>query len=199
MRRALVERAVSDDEDYPLTFPMLIYLPPNVGSTNKLWISLIGLRSFGAIGDPTGWICGPGGADPLSDQGDRLKCDCERRFRNPLAELYGTLIRLHKRRRACYVQHVRFDQGLTLIDDAVAVLLMQLAQTIRDGRWRGELMLVGFSDGRGLQQQIAICRPPARRSRAPRFDTGAVGVFSKRGVIPLRSGNCQWLYDDCTI
>jgi phosphate transport system substrate-binding protein len=44
----------------------------------------------------------------------------------------------------------RFDPGSTRLDVQSRSNVMQLAQAIRDGRFGGrELMLVGFSDGRG--------------------------------------------------
>jgi len=44
----------------------------------------------------------------------------------------------------------RFEQGSTRLDGQSRSNIMQLAQAIRDGQFGGrELMLVGFSDGRG--------------------------------------------------
>jgi phosphate transport system substrate-binding protein len=137
-------------EDYPLTFPMFIYLPQR--------------QQHPQIVDFLDWLRSPsaqlvirraGFADlaaapiPLSDQGDRLaNAIVNAGSEVPLTELQRMIRLLSPRVRMSST--FRFEPGSTRLDGQSRSNVMQLAQAIRGGRFGGrELMLVGFSDGRG--------------------------------------------------
>ncbi len=137
-------------EDYPLTFPMFIYLPQR--------------RQHPQIVDFLDWLRSPsaqlvirraGFVDlaavpiPLSDQGDRLaNAIVNAGVEVPLSELQRMMRLLSPRVRMSST--FRFEPGSTRLDGQSRSNVMQLAQAIRDGRFGGrELMLIGFSDGRG--------------------------------------------------
>lgn len=137
-------------EDYPLTFPMFLYLPRR--------------NQHPQIVDFLDWLRSPaaqlvirraGFADlasvpiPLSDQGERLA--------NAISSA-GEEIQLTELQRMVRVlsSHLRlsttfrFEPGSTRLDGQSRSNVMQLAQSIRDGRFTGRsLLFVGFSDGRG--------------------------------------------------
>lgn len=137
-------------EDYPLTFPMFIYLPQR--------------RQHPQIEDFLDWLRSPsaqlvirraGFVDlaavpiPLADQGDRLaNAIVSAGPEVPLTELQRMIRILSPRVRMSST--FRFEPGSTRLDGQSRSNVMQLAQAIRDGRFGGrELMFVGFSDGRG--------------------------------------------------
>lgn len=137
-------------EDYPLTFPMFIYLPQR--------------RQHPQIVDFLDWLRSPSAqlvirragfvdlaAVPiaLSDQGDRLaNAIVSAGAEVPLTELQRMVRLLSPRVRMSST--FRFEPGSTRLDGQSRSNVMQLAQAIRDGQFGGrELMLVGFSDGRG--------------------------------------------------
>lgn len=137
-------------EDYPLTFPMFVYLPQR--------------RLHPQIEDFLDWLRSPsaqlvirraGFVDlaavpiPLSDQGDRLaNAISSAGAEVPLSELQRMIRLLSPRVRMSST--FRFEPGSTRLDGQSRSNVMQLAQAIHDGRFGGrELTLVGFSDGRG--------------------------------------------------
>ncbi|AGI70009.1 putative peptidoglycan-associated lipoprotein [Octadecabacter antarcticus 307] len=162
-------------EDYLLTFPMFIYLPQR--------------RRHPQIVDFLDWLRSPsaqlvirraGFVDltavpiPLSDQGDRLaNAIVNAGSEVPLTELQRMMRLLSPRVRMSST--FRFEPGSTRLDGQSRSNVMQLAQAIRDGRFGGrELMLVGFSDGRGLA--LANRDLSSARAEAVRLDlTRALG------------------------
>ncbi len=137
-------------EDYPLTFPMFVYLPER--------------RQHPQIEDFLNWLRSPsaqlvirraGFVDlaavpiPLAEQGDRLaNAIASAGPEVPLSELQRMVRLLSPRVRMSST--FRFEPGSTRLDGQSRSNVMQLAQAIRDGRFGGgELTLVGFSDGRG--------------------------------------------------
>jgi phosphate transport system substrate-binding protein len=86
---------------------------------------------------------------PLSDQGDRLaNAIVNAGSEIPLAELQRMIRLLSPRVRMSSTS--RFEPGSTRLDGPSRSNVMQFAHAIRDRRFGGrELILVGFSDGRG--------------------------------------------------
>ena len=137
-------------EDYPLTFPMFIYLPQR-RQHRQIVGFLDWLRSPPAqlVIRRAGFVDLAALPILLSDQGDRLaNAIVNAGSEIPLAELQRMIRLLSPRVRMSST--FRFDLGSTRLDAQSRFNVMQLAQAIRDGRFGGrELMLVGFSDGRG--------------------------------------------------
>ncbi|SMX41360.1 phosphate ABC transporter substrate-binding/OmpA family protein [Octadecabacter ascidiaceicola] len=137
-------------EDYPLTFPMFIYLPQR--------------RQHPQVDDFLDWLRSPsaqlvirraGFVDlaavpiPLGRQGDRLASAIANAGVEIQLEELQRMVRLLSP-RVRMSSTFRFEPGSTRLDGQSRSNVMQLAQAIRDGRFGGrELMLVGFSDGRG--------------------------------------------------
>lgn len=137
-------------EDYPLTFPMFIYLPQRLQHP-QVSDFLDWLRSPSAqlVIRRAGFVDLAAVPIPLSDQGDRLaNAIANAGTEVPLVELQRMVRVLSPRVRMSST--FRFEPGSTRLDGQSRSNVMQLAQAIRDGRFGGrELMLVGFSDGRG--------------------------------------------------
>ncbi len=137
-------------EDYPLTLPMLLYLPmrrlPAEAAGFLAWLNTSGaqlvLRRAGVVGASEGVV-------PWAAQGERLAAAIRAAGPEvPLAELQrmirvlGPLVRL--------TPTFRFEAGSTRLDAVSRSNVLTLAQGIRDGRYAGQrLVLAGFSDGRG--------------------------------------------------
>ena len=137
-------------EDYPLTLPMLLYLPmrhiPAEETAFLAWLNTseaqLVLRRAGVVGAAEGVV-------PWSDQGERLAAAIRAAGPEvPLSELQrmirvlGPLVRL--------TPTFRFEAGSTRLNAVSRSNVLALAQGIRDGRYAGQrLVLAGFSDGRG--------------------------------------------------
>lgn len=137
-------------EDYPLTFPMFLYLPQR-SQHPQVDDFLDWLRSTSAqlVIRRAGFVDLAAVPIPLSDQGDRLANAISNAGSEvPLAELQRLVRLLSPRVRMSST--FRFEPGSTRLDGQSRSNVMQLAQAIRDGRFGGrELTFVGFSDGRG--------------------------------------------------
>lgn len=137
-------------EDYPLTFPVYLY-QSNRRQHPHVTDFLDWLRSPSAqlVIRRAGFVDLAAVPIPLSQQGGRLA----NAIRNA-----GEEISLEELQRMISVlspsvrmsSTFRFEQGSTRLDGQSRSNIMQLAQAVRDGQFGGrELMLVGFSDGRG--------------------------------------------------
>jgi len=137
-------------EDYPLTFPIFLYLPLR-NQHPRIVNFLDWLRSPSAqlVIRRAGFVDLAAVPIPLSDQGDRLANAIANAGEEiPLIEIQRLVRVLSPRVRMSST--FRFEPGSTRLDGQSRSNVMQLAQAIRDGRFGGkELMLVGFSDGRG--------------------------------------------------
>ena len=137
-------------EDYPLTFPMFLYLPRR-NQHPQIVDFLDWLRSPSAqlVIRRAGFVDLAAVPIPLSDQGDRLaNAILNAGTEVPLIELQRMMRVLSARVRMSST--FRFEPGSTRLDGQSRSNVMQLAQAIRDGRFGArELMFVGFSDGRG--------------------------------------------------
>lgn len=137
-------------EDYPLTFPMFMYLPQRVQHPQVEYF-LDWLRSPSAqlVIRRAGFVDLAAVAIPLADQGERLaNAITSAGPEVPLEELQRMVRLLGPRVRMSST--FRFEPGSTRLDGQSRSNVMQLAQAIRDGRFGGqELVFVGFSDGRG--------------------------------------------------
>lgn len=137
-------------EDYPLTFPMFLYLPQRVQHP-QVDDFLDWLRSPSAqlVIRRAGFVDLAAVPIALGQQGDRLA--------NAITNA-GPEVTLNELKRMIRIlsprvrmsSTFRFEPGSTRLDGQSRSNVMQLAQAIRDGRFGArELMLVGFSDGRG--------------------------------------------------
>ncbi|MGJ8609986.1 MAG: phosphate ABC transporter substrate-binding/OmpA family protein [Octadecabacter sp.] len=137
-------------EDYPLTFPMFVYLPQR-RQHPQIEHFLDWLRSPSAqlVIRRAGFVDLAAVPIPLADQGDRLaNAIANAGSEIPLAELQRMVRFLSPRVRMSST--FRFEPGSTRLDGQSRSNVMQLAQAIHDGRFGGrELTLAGFSDGRG--------------------------------------------------
>lgn len=137
-------------EDYPLTFPMFLYLPQRARHP-QVEDFLNWLRSVSAqlVIRRAGFVDLSAVPIPLADQGDRLAnaiLNADEEI--PLAELQRMVRILSPRVRMSST--FRFEAGSTRLDGQSRSNVMQLAQAIHDGQFGGrELMFVGFSDGLG--------------------------------------------------
>lgn len=148
--RANAEFLTLKTEDYPLTFPMFMYLPRR-NQHPQIVDFLDWLRSPSAqlVIRRAGFVDLAAISIPLADQGDRLAAAVlNAGVEVPLIELQRMMRVLSPRVRMSST--FRFEPGSTRLDGQSRSNVMQLAQAIRDGRFSGrELMFVGFSDGRG--------------------------------------------------
>lgn len=137
-------------EDYPLTFPLYLYAPgwrqhPEIrqflnwmrGASAQLVVRRAGLADLAGV------------PIPLSDQGQRLANAISSAGEEvSLTELQRMVRVLSPRVRISNT--FRFQPGSTRLDGPSQSNVMLLAQAIRNGEYTGrELLLVGFSDGRG--------------------------------------------------
>jgi len=114
----------------------------------------------------------------MANQGDRLaNAITNAGTEVPLVELQRMIRVLGARVRMSST--FRFEPGSTRLDGQSRSNVLQLAQAIRDGRFgRSELLLVGFSDGRG--PALANRDLSSARAEAVKQDvTRALG-----GIIP---------------
>ena len=137
-------------EDYPLTFPMFIYLPQRRQHPQVVdFLDWLRSPSAQLVIRRAGFVDLAAVPIPLANQGDRLANAISNAGTEiPLVELQRMVRLLSPRVRMSST--FRFEPGSTRLDGQSRSNVMQLAQAIRDGRFGGrELMLVGFSDGRG--------------------------------------------------
>ena len=137
-------------EDYPLTFPMFLYLPQRAQHPQIVeFLDWMRSPSAQLVIRRAGFVDLAAVPIPLSDQGDRLANAISNAGTEiPLIELQRMVRLLGPRVRMSST--FRFEPGSTRLDGQSRSNVMQLAQAIRDGRFGGsELMFVGFSDGRG--------------------------------------------------
>lgn len=170
-------------EDYPLTFPMFLYLPQRTQHP-QIEDFLDWLRSPSAqlVIRRAGFVDLAAVAIPLSDQGDRLaNAITSAGPEVPLSELQRMVRLLGPRERMSST--FRFEPGSTRLDGQSRSNVMQLSQAIRDGRFGGrELMFVGFSDGRGpssANRDLSSARAEAVRRDVER----ALGGELPRNVV----------------
>lgn len=165
-------------EDYPLTFPMFLYLPQRAQHP-QVEDFLDWLRSPSAqlVIRRAGFVDLAAVPIPLADQGDRLaNAITSAGSEVSLAELQRMVRLLLPRVRMSST--FRFEPGSTRLDGQSRSNVMQLAQAIRDGRFGGrELMFVGFSDGRGpaaANRDLSAARAEAVRRDVERALGGII-------------------------
>lgn len=137
-------------EDYPLTFPLYLYLP-NWRQHPDVMAFLTWMRSASAqlVVRRSGLVDLSGTPIPVQQQGDRLSnAILGAGSEIPLTELQRMMRVLTPRVRMSNT--FRFEPGSTRLDGPSRSSVMLLAQAIRNSEYVGrELLLVGFSDGRG--------------------------------------------------
>lgn len=165
-------------EDYPLTFPIFLYLPLR-NQHPQIADFLDWLRSPSAqlVIRRSGFVDLAAVPIPLSTQGARLANAIVNAGEEvPLIELQRMVRVLSPRVRMSST--FRFEPGSTRLDGQSRSNVMQLAQAIRDGRFGGrELMFVGFSDGRGpavANRDLSAARAEAVMRDVQRALGGAV-------------------------
>lgn len=152
-------------EDYPLTFPINLYLPswrqhPEIMG----FLDWTRSRSAQLVVRRAGLVDLSGIAIPIADQGQRLANAVRMAGEEiSLEELQRLVTTLEPRVRM--TSTFRFDPGSTRLDGPSRSHLLLLAQAIRDGQYSGrELLFVGFSDGRGpagANRELARARADA--------------------------------------
>lgn len=155
-------------EDYPLTMPLFLYLPQRrqdpVVNAFLRWLrtpeAQLVVRRSGFI---------DAGAVPiaLADQGQRFANAIARAGDDvPLAELQRMVAIMKPRTRLSTT--FRFEPGSSRLDAQSRSGLLDLADAVRDGRYKGRsLLLIGFSDGRGgaaANKALSLTRADAVRS-----------------------------------
>ena len=154
--------------DFPLTLPLVLYRPmrrlPEAAEAFLGWIATaeaqLVLRRAGVTGLAPIPI-------PIEDQGARLAGAVLSAGEDVgLADLQRMLETLdgHQRLSTTF----RFEAGEAVLDAVSRSRVVQLAQSIRDGRHNGDaLLLAGFSDGRGgpvANQDLSLERATAVRA-----------------------------------
>lgn len=137
-------------EDYPLTFPMFLYLPQrNLHPMESAFLDWFRSPSAQLVIRRAGFVDLAAVPIALSEQGDRLANAINNAgVEVPLGELQRMIRVLSPQVRMSST--FRFEPGSTRLDGQSRSNVMQLAQAIRDGRFGAQrLMFVGFSDGRG--------------------------------------------------
>ncbi len=137
-------------EDYPLTFPIFLYLPQrNLHPMEDAFLEWLRSPSAQLVIRRAGFVDLAAVPIPLSDQGDRLANAIRSAGTEvPLGELQRMIRILSPQVRMSST--FRFEPGSTRLDGQSRSNVFQLAQSIRDGRFAGQnIMFVGFSDGRG--------------------------------------------------
>ena len=152
-------------EDYPLTYPVYLYLPP--------WRPHPGIAAFldWVRGESAQLVVRRAGLVDLAGVPVRLEAQ-GRRLANairmagedvPLGELQRLVTAMDSHTRISNT--FRFAPGSTRLNAPSRSHIMLLAQAIRDGRYHGrDILLVGFSDGRGpadANRDLAAARAEA--------------------------------------
>ncbi|SLN34100.1 OmpA family protein [Pseudooctadecabacter jejudonensis] len=189
-------------EDYPLTFPMFLYLPQRERHP-RIDAFLDWLRSPSAqlVIRRAGFVDQAAVPIPLADQGDRLaNAIVSAGVEVPLGELQRMIRVLAPQVRMSST--FRFEPGSTRLDGQSRSNVMQLAQAIRDGRFGNrQLMFVGFSDGRGpadANRDLSAARADAVRraveaalgSRLPNNVTLDIDAFGE--ALPMACDDTIW-------
>jgi len=165
-------------EDYPLTFPMYLYLPQRVQHPQVVnFLDWMRSPSAQLVIRRTGFVDLAAVPIPLSDQGDRLaNAVLNAGPEVSLAELQRMIRTLTPRIRMSST--FRFEPGSTRLDGQSRSNVMQLAQAVRDGQFSGrELMFIGFSDGRGpalANRDLSAARANAVRRDLERALSGVL-------------------------
>jgi phosphate transport system substrate-binding protein len=165
-------------EDYPLTFPMFLYLPQrNLHPQIENFLDWLRSPSAQLVIRRAGFVDLAAVPIPLKDQGDRLASAITNAGTEvPLGELQRMVRLMTPRVRMSTT--FRFEPGSTRLDGQSRSNVMQLAQAIRDGRFGGrEIMFVGFSDGRGpaaANRDLSAARAEAVRRDVVRALDGRV-------------------------
>ncbi|MDO6734980.1 phosphate ABC transporter substrate-binding/OmpA family protein [Octadecabacter sp. 1_MG-2023] len=189
-------------EDYPLTFPMFLYLPQRTQHP-QINDFLDWLRSPSAqlVIRRAGFVDLAAVAIPLADQGDRLANAITNAGPEvPLTELQRMVRLLEPRVRMSST--FRFEPGSTRLDGQSRSNVMQLAQAIHDGRFGGrELLFVGFSDGRGpadANRDLSSARAEAVRRDVERALGGqlprnvVIGTEAFGEALPMACDDTIW-------
>lgn len=137
-------------EDYPLTFPMFLYLPQRAQHPGiNAFFDWLRSPSAQLVIRRAGFVDLAAVPIPVAEQGERLaNAILNAGAEVPLRELQRMVRLLAPRVRMSST--FRFEPGSTRLDGQSRSNVLQLAQAIRDGRFGGrELMFVGFSDGLG--------------------------------------------------
>lgn len=164
LRSTATERSIRT-EDYPLTFPVYLYLPPwRPHPDIKAFLDWLRSEAAQLVVRRAGLVDLAGVPIPIDAQG--------RRFANairmagadvPLGELQRLVRALDAHTRISIT--FRFDPGSTFLNAPSRSHLLMLAHAIRDGRYSGrDIVLVGFSDGRGpadANRDLAAARAEA--------------------------------------
>lgn len=189
-------------EDYPLTFPVFLYLP-NRRLHPDAQSFLDWLRSPAAqlVIRRSGFVDLAAVPIPLRQQGVRLA--------NAISNA-GTEVPLEELQRLVRVlgpqirmsSTFRFEPGSTRLDGQSRSNVLQLAQSIRDGRFAGQkITFVGFSDGKGpaeANRDLSAARAEAvRRSvvaalggEIPRTVTIETNAFGE--ALPMACDDTPW-------
>lgn len=137
-------------EDYPLTLPMILYTPQRrLHPEAERFLDWLRQPSAQLVVRRAGFVDQAAVTIPLGAQGDRLAHAIAVAGTDvPLEELQRLVDALRGRERLTAT--FRFEAGSTRLDAPSRANVMQLAQAIHDGRFRGKsLILVGFSDASG--------------------------------------------------
>ena len=165
-------------EDYPLTFPMFLYLPQRtLHPAVTEFLDWLRSPSAQLVIRRSGFVDLAAVPIALSDQGDRLANAITNAGEEiSLAELQRMIRILSPRVRMSST--FRFEPGSTRLDGQSRSNVMQLAQAIRNGRFGNrELMFVGFSDGRGpalANRDLSAARAEAVRRDVERALAGVI-------------------------
>ncbi|MEJ6396547.1 phosphate ABC transporter substrate-binding/OmpA family protein [Yoonia sp. 208BN28-4] len=140
-------------EDYPLTAPLFLYLPSRrLPQVIREFLAFLRTPQAQLVVRRAGFV--DQGAIPISmdAQGQRfVNAIASAGDEVPLTELQRMVRVLAPRTRMS--TSFRFEVGSTRLDAQSRSNLLSLGQAIRDGEFDGQnLMLVGFSDGRGAAE-----------------------------------------------
>lgn len=152
-------------EDYPLTFPVYLYFPPwRAHPDIKAFLDWLRSERAQLVVRRAGLVDLAGVPIPIQQQGRRIANAVRMAGPDvPLAELQR-LVRMMERHTRISITF-RFDRGSTRLNAPSRSHLLMLAQAMRDGRYNGrDIVLVGFSDGRGpadANRDLAAARAEA--------------------------------------
>ena len=167
-------------EDYPLTFPMFLYLPQRrLHPSEAAFLAWLRSPAAQLVIRRAGFVDLAAVPISLQNQGDRIaNAITNAGLEIPLGELQRMVRILSPQVRMSST--FRFEPGSTRLDGQSRSNIRQLAQAIRDGRFGGQkLMFVGFSDGRG--PAAANRDLSAARAESVRRDIEA----ALGGIIPI--------------
>lgn len=166
-------------EDFPLTMPLFLYFPSRrMPAILSEFMSFLRTPQAQLVVRRAGFVDQGPVPIPLDAQGQRfVNAIAAAGDELPLSELQRMVRILAPRTRLS--TSFRFEVGSTRLDAQSRSNLLNVAQAIRDGRFsKQELMLVGFSDGRGdaeANRDLSSARSEAV-SRALRNVLGSIPV-----------------------